>query len=184
MEVFIKEEWATPNETWKQWREAAIEGTVGKAHQFARAPDLHKYKMAKGAVGVMRCSVADQLAEEVKKWAQLWVVPGKDEAQSKPAAEWITPDWAVVMLSTEAIRKSSRSFVQKTKVTGWHPRHFKDLRDPVMDCLASVYHVFEAGVHWATDQQSLVVRLMQKTDGDRRPISGGRSASLEGGQHG
>ncbi len=64
MEVLIKEEWATQSDEWKQRRVAAMEGSSGTAHRFAKVRGLQKYKLAKGADGVVSCSAADQLTKK------------------------------------------------------------------------------------------------------------------------
>ena len=69
------------------------------------------------------------------------------------------------------LRGIARSFkLRTTKVDGWHPRQFAALSDGALDALGYLFALYENTGHWYNEQTDLLVCLIPKPDGDRRPI--------------
>ena len=72
----------------------------------------------------------------------------------------------------EDVGKASTLFPYGTSGSpdGWHPRQYGHLSDGALEGLGFLYRVYEVATTWSSKQSSLLVRLIDKLDGDLRPI--------------
>ena len=75
------------------------------------------------------------------------------------------------LMTAEFIRKVSNTFkLRTTKIDGWHPRQYASLSDEALSALGYIFGLCEHMGLWPTEQSNLLVCLIPKPDGDRRPI--------------
>ena len=74
-------------------------------------------------------------------------------------------------LTPAMLRRAAAGFKRDTAVTdGWSPRHFEHLSQRALDLLAALLREVERLGAFTSSQRGLLVCLIPKPDGDRRPI--------------
>ena len=118
--------------------------------------------------------ITHRLSEQAVKWGRIW----KDRGAEKEGGAELKIKWELAPeLTVQELRRASLSFkTGTTKVDGWHPRQFGHLSEPALEGLCFLFRLYEAATVWSSKQSSLLVRLIDKTDGDLRPILWFRSA--------
>ena len=112
--------------------------------------------------------ITHRLSEQAVKWGRIW----KDRGTAKEAGADRKINWELAPeLTVQELRRASLSFkAGTTKVDGWHPRQFGHLSEAALEGLCFLFRLYEAATAWSSKQSSLLVRLIDKTDGDLRPI--------------
>ena len=97
-------------------------------------------------------------------WAKLW----KEGAPPPQTNPWPVDLGTLPPMSGTQLRAVSQSFSRTTTaIDGWHPRHFGQLSEKCLTALAQLFQSFEAGPFWPKQQQSLMVRLLDKPSNDQ-----------------
>ena len=116
--------------------------------------------------GGLSSTPAAALDAHYKKWQGIWT-ERCDEADLGSLPQ----DRRPTVASATTLRKVALSFKRQTcKVDGWHPRQFGHLSDAALGCLGLLFAHAEWACRWFTEQESLLVRLIPKANGDLRPI--------------
>ena len=164
--------------SWKGWIAKATEGSASQAHALSKRPDLPPLRLAEAAQsypkgsGITKDTSATSVLKEAHaKWKTLWV-------SDHPPPSWQDVTFPQPTLKTiTQLRETAKSFKNKTtKVDGWHPKQFGYLSDKALTTLSILFGLYEKTGIWAEHQQDLLVCLIPKPDGDRRPILHFRSA--------
>ena len=168
----VSHEHRKSNEEWRGWARRAVESPGGKtAHSFSKVVSEPPVRHVVTTTGEATSSPTAQLEGQVSKWEALWCT-----GLAPPELEWetaITEDLiaAIPLLTPDTLRDCSKSFKRPTtKVDGWHPRQYQHLSDIALRCLALLFRAYEARGEWCSHQCSLLVCLIPKPNGDRRPI--------------
>ena len=105
------------------------------------------------------------------KWYNLWRPAGRQHVDD--VTDLIKNDGndEIQVFPASVLRAVSRSYKEHTtKVDGWHPRQYSQLSDAALNSLGILFALYQRRGKWAKDQSDLLVRLIPKGDGDRRPI--------------
>ena len=155
------------------------EGATGRQTGTGPPPHAVTAKPSLGAgtvpAAAPRTSAATAVLEQERaKWHGLWTQEaGADYTRILPAGQYLPTPTATV----DELRATSLTFKPTTtKVDGWHPRQFAGLSDDALATLADLFWAYEAHGLWTTQQSDLIVTLLAKATGGKRPILFFRSA--------
>ena len=104
---------------------------------------------------------------EANEWARLWE-EGTEYLGSFDHEQCTAPD----PLKIHIVRKAAMSFPAGTGLGGDNiaPRAINRLSDQVLLCLATLFHAIEQAGRWPTVMHLVLIVLLPKPDGGRRPI--------------
>ncbi len=154
----------------REWAHAASHAGAAAAHRWTKVPEDWRPETVEEDVDGIRTVTADPGAvidAECAKWAKLWSPPGGVKEQL---------DWGIVpelpRPTAEQFRRAARRIPRKTGVgvAGITPSDFEALDDAGIEACIDVMMACESVGYIPRAIALVIVRMIPKKDGGRRPI--------------
>ena len=163
-EQLQKVEWKQDGLEWQEWQELTLSKGASLANKWSRKVEEPKEAGTLSEAG-FTTSPMQVMKAQWEKWAKLW---GHKMQQGQGAWARMEP---MAPIEVKDIRAAAKSFRQGTcAIDGWHPRVFGLLSESCLEALAGLFGEMETWGWWPATEQSLMVMLIGKLDGDLRPI--------------
>jgi hypothetical protein len=169
---------AAGRKAWHDWVDRAFDKGGGAAHRFLQDPRDWKPEEIRLGEGVVAGSPLDALTSEAAVWATHWA------ASEQPPDDISNQEWVKDLecaalaeqplppLDVEELRQAGLSFKRQTGVAmdGIHVRHLALLPPLALVVLAILFQVVEQLGCLPCQVQRLLIFLIPKVTGGRRPI--------------
>jgi hypothetical protein len=165
------EEWSHGRKTWENWAQEALVGSGRQAHNYTKKGECPPECIVPSTDGGQTSHFVQVLKCQRDKWDLLWRPPGRQDVDDVTGMCGHNESDEIPVFGASIIRAVSRSYKEHTtKVDGWHPRQYSQLSDAALNSLGILFAIYQRRGKWAKNQSDLLVRLIPKGDGDRRPI--------------
>ncbi len=157
---------AEDDRRWREWVSEGIDQGASRAHAYTRLPKAWTPTTTTLPDGVMSSSVDDLMAEQRRKYRDLW------KPMDTPFRyEW-TDDEELPAMTADHLRATAGTFAARTAATydGFHPRQLGSLSDGSLDTLGIVLAAVEVSGIWPRQISLVVATLLPKPAGGYRPI--------------
>ena len=134
--------------------------------------ELEQIPLVKDKYGELSASPQVQAGCERGRWQEIWQRHRDADAPWRCGAlrPIDDPHWTLEPITVQALREVAGSFAKKKGHVGFHPRHFSWVSDETLAALAALLHLCEEAGVWPAALQHIVIHLIPKRDGGRRPI--------------
>ena len=165
--------------SWCEWVDSAFDHGGGAAHRFLQDPRDWQPEEVRLAAGVVAGSPLDALTCEAATWAMHWKAAEHPSSDSDSDREWINDlniaadeEPPPLAMDEEELRQVSLSFKRHTGVSldGIHVRHMAMLPPAARVVVALLFQVVEQLGCLPHQFQRLLIFLIPKATGGRRPI--------------
>ena len=148
---------------WLAWQEENVTVNSAAAHALTRPPTVRPPAF----------DLLAELRELEADWGNIWCAgargPGPESTHLHHFEPYHIPQRAP--LTTDEVRVAAKRFQRVTATpTGWHPRDFGELSEAALTRLTSIFEDWETTGTPEGQVAALVVKLIPKPDGGRRPI--------------
>ena len=168
---------AADRRDWRDWVETAFDHGARKAHGFLQDPLAWEPLAVQFDDGTWGGSPLDELRAANSLWAGHW--QAGDASAPPPVAEWEAEldeaaqcEAPYAVLPPGELREVGLSFPRRTGISldGMHVRHLALLPDEALHALATLLAVIEHLGMLPLQVQRLLIFLIPKATGGRRPI--------------
>ena len=164
---------STGLKSWWRWVDDQLRAGASALHKLTKRAIVADPQPVDSTSGL---SLDPQLMVQAEhgKWSKVWLkFQGVASAPWRTFRNWEKLTWAPELppITTSMLREVAKSYKEFTGrgSEGIHPRWIGWLSDPLLELIADLLMMLEAGGYWPEQLEALVV-LIPKADGGRRPV--------------